>query len=630
MSHLVGLLLLLSRGSALLEIPESKNTLLIQATSEILKNCFTLDVKTIRFSLFLTKRWNSLISRVLDSLDEPVPVIIDRSHVPQLTSNLKIYYNVVLIDSDQSFVDFERALPSYQYETVGFYMIVWLQQNSSTIPTKLLSSMANLLLFKTIVLHNTEEEIELYTYFPYGVNASSSDRVSHWNSYSENGFKLSRPNFPLKLTNFYAAPLRVAVFDIDPFMMVKCDQKGIPIDYKGIDGHLLKALSEELNFTIQPIMPLPTIRWGVLHENGSATGATAMVLNGTVNLTLGFFGNNFIRSRFLSSTSDHYQTSLVMIISPGLEYGDFEKLLLPFQPSLWITFTLVCVTGLFIMAVLEVFPTSAQTIVYGTPNHAPLLNFFQSGLGYAILAIPQQNFPRLLLLIWILGTFILRTVYQQIMFNNLCRSQNRSSAQNWPQFVASNYRIFALTRELYVYQGLPEYVKKQITIIPDSQANDALRGIRSGQLRGARIIIPEEIHSKNQRALDEGRHEFYRMFREPLYGYSVAVFFRKNSPLVEPFNIHIGQLITHGFIVRWKDQTLDRDLVQMVRQWESSGTARALSFEMLNGIFELFAIGMACSLVVFVLELVVYRFRSSKEPNKTFNSEKVSRRPEID
>ncbi|XP_055611330.1 uncharacterized protein LOC129757941 [Uranotaenia lowii] len=606
-------LLTIGIGSASISLPEQVDLLLCQATADILEESFTVDVRVIRFSLYLTSRWNSFVSRVLVRVDNLVPVLIDRMDKTPMPP--KVRHNVILLDSTLAFEMFRRSLNKQIYDFTGFYLIVVLQRSTPWMPAKILKLMSDLLIFNVLVVYCEQDNVLLYTYFPFGSLNSTKPYVSLWNFYQSGTFNEAKPNFPFKAGNLFTTSLNVALFDIEPFMMISYDDANRPVDFKGIDGYLLKCLSTLLNFTIIPHIE-PLLKWGELQENGTATGATALLLNRTANFTLGFFGYSYQRLRFMSTTFSYHQTFLDMVVSPGLEYGRFEKLLLPFHKWLWINFIAVLLIGIITIIILGSFPVSVNSIVYGSSNQTPMLNFFRTAMGFGVTPFPKQNIARTLLILWIFCMFMLRTVYQQIMFKNLYRSQNRSTVDNWPQFVAEDYRIYAIPRELYLFNGIPQYVKKQFTLIHISEIDSTLLAIRSGNLRGARVTLPEQIHYMNQKTLPTGNPEIYRLFREHLYSYSLGIFFWKDSPLVEPFDYHIRNLVTHGFIECWKDWTLDRHLAKAVRRRMAKASARQMSTAMLSGVFGLYAMGMVLAIVTFGVELLLHswcdRHRTSR------------------
>ena len=118
-------------------------------------------------------------------------------------------------------------------------------------------------------------DVHLNTYFPFSKDFCGQVHPVVWNIYRNGTFLSRREHFPRKNENLFKCPLNVAVFDAPPYMKVLNESGTIDVD--GVDGNLLKTLSNELNFNINYEVVSEDVRWGELYANQSATGAIELV-----------------------------------------------------------------------------------------------------------------------------------------------------------------------------------------------------------------------------------------------------------------------------------------------------------------------------------------------------------------
>ncbi|XP_062539196.1 uncharacterized protein LOC134207505 [Armigeres subalbatus] len=591
--------------------------LLVHATAEILLDSFIRNADTVFVTTLLEREDLNLIDGIVSRIDQLMPLAI-QSIPQQTTLTFKQRYNLLLLDSWQSIERLHAFLRSKQFDFTGCYLMVVTQSESDCagLANALLELTSDLLIYDANVLCSQNGTINLRTYFPYGHPNHPKPHIEKWNTYSSGGFIRARPHYPRKLENFFGLPLRVALFDMAPFMMLIRNSNRKIVDYDGIEGQLLKELSRSLNMTIEPAEPFWNSgeRWGTLAPNGSASGAVSLVLNGTVDMAISFFGNDPLRQKFMLFSKSYFQSALVLIVSPGTEYGTFEKLLLPFQFTLWIGFVIVFFNGLLTILVLQHFPLPVQQFVYGRENRDPLMNFYKVTLGYSVDPLPSRNFGRFLVTLWIIATFILRTAYQEQMFIYLHRQMNHSTVRGWDQFVSDGYRIFINPSVKYAFEDASKHVKESIKFIPHSEYSAILQEIRHARVRGARLSYLELVEYLNQEALIDGG-PFYEQFNERLYSYSIHVFFPKNSPLVDCFDSHIQPLVTHGFIQHWTHSVLKRNLLQSVQaRARQALLARPLMLKMLTGVFGLYGAGIISAGLTFVAENTFAYCRQHRMP----------------
>ncbi|XP_053699473.1 uncharacterized protein LOC128746451 [Sabethes cyaneus] len=529
---------------------------------------------------------SDLINQALGSLayNRRLPVeIINRISVPMRRPRT---HNVFFVDSMPAFEEIFADMCPKLFNFAGRYLIVLLSMevvDEQEVVRGILQRMWQNYAVNVNVLFASQispERANMYTYFPY--TSRFCEEVT-------------------KLENIHRCPLNVALYSYSAFMQLKVNSRGEITALTGVDARLLAYLATSLNFTIAPREVPHGLRFGLIYDNGTSTGAMRMVIEGEMNFTLGYFGYNYLRHKYMSLTQNYYYSELLVIVSPGESYTSFEKLLLPYSNSLWLAFIGTITASLLTIVVIGRMPLRVQNFVFGHRNRTPSLNLINSLFGGSLFKLPGRNFARFFLTLWIIYTLILRTVYQQALFNFLQQSPNRSSPNSLKQLVDNDYPIFLIPTEVYVFDHMPE-LKPLLRIIPAERIHHFDDAIRNGHLRGARISNYEKILYDNAR-LPDGRK--FRILKQRLYNYALSVGLRLNSCLTKPFDDKILKLNANGLVQAWVKHYVDEKYAAVV---DLPGAAderrRKLNLEQLVGAFQSLGFALGGCFVTFLGELV--------------------------
>jgi hypothetical protein len=99
---------------------------------------------------------------------------------------------------------------------------------------------------------------------------------------------------------------------------------------------------------------------------------------------------------------------LRIYIPPGELYGDYEKMILPFNTSAWIGITvMILLTASAIVAVKLFLPTN-QELYFGRNVRSPLINFISIMINGSQHGLITENAPRILLMTFVFCSLILR------------------------------------------------------------------------------------------------------------------------------------------------------------------------------------------------------------------------------
>lgn len=86
---------------------------------------------------------------------------------------------------------------------------------------------------------------------------------------------------------------------------------------------------------------------------------------------------------------------------------------------------------------------------------------------------------------------------------------------------------------------------------------------------------------------------------------------RENWPIFRIFNKNLGRLVESGLVAMWKKHTIAYLKRQIQLKIMSMTGFKVLKFKHLDFSFYILAIGNACAILVFFVELMVHRYRDN-------------------
>lgn len=328
-------------------------------------------------------------------------------------SNRKRVYNLIFIDSYESFWNIFRLMSPFYFDYQGFYTIAltYYSQNQYEIMMQIFQHLWSEYIINVNIIWLTPEndnEAIVFTYFPYTNFFCGSAYPIQLNQFRF-GKWLHRSSsfFPEKVSNMYGCPLKVATVYSPPFMIITTDENG-KLFPNGIDGTLLRVLSQRMNFSID----LQQVEsQGTILSNGSVTGAIKLVVDNKANLTIGYTSSTVKRNLYMSASYVYYTSNLKWITPPGRLYTSFEKLFKPFRNILWSCIFIVFTLSFVSIVLVKLQSRLVQDFVFGYRNNSPSLNLINIFFGGSLNKLPTRNFARFLLAQFMIYCLIIRSSY---------------------------------------------------------------------------------------------------------------------------------------------------------------------------------------------------------------------------
>lgn len=158
-----------------------------------------------------------------------------------------------------------------------------------------------------------------------------------------------------------------------------------------------------------------------MFENGSSSGAVREILDGNADFTAGMFVLTVLRREFMDHTRTHLCFPFVLVVPYGNTFTPLQKLFHPFNRLTWVLVSLVFVAGfLVILAVWRTKKKNIENLVFGDNDKgSPYLNMVNIVFGGSMKKLPSKDFPRQLLATFLIFCFVIRNVYQGLLFKNM-------------------------------------------------------------------------------------------------------------------------------------------------------------------------------------------------------------------
>jgi hypothetical protein len=110
--------------------------------------------------------------------------------------------------------------------------------------------------------------------------------------------------------------------------------------------------------------------------------------------------------------SDFYEECYVLIFSPPQVYTSYEKMILPFDTQSWIGILITFGVGFFVIILSRLKFKNFYNLLVGENVETPNLNLIRIFFGIGMTKLPENNFTRIILTVFIYFCLIIRTGYQ--------------------------------------------------------------------------------------------------------------------------------------------------------------------------------------------------------------------------
>lgn len=450
----------------------------------------------------------------------------------------------------------------------------------------------------------------IYTYQPF--NEKKCNDTTPIVHYEYRNFMMERNDvkfYPDKTKDMHKCPVIVATFPNEPFTILKKQRTGL---YKldGFEGEMLSELAEIFNFSTH--IHYEKGKWGLIELiNGAirANGSVGRIMNREANITIGAYAMKHLNALYLEPTYSHIQSKIVFVIPPGRPFTSLEKLLRPFELTLWLLLLIIFVCGFIFINLIKYFDQTIQNILIGHRNTMPFLDMIGIFFGCASNFLSGGNFARMLCMTWILTSLILRTIYQGCLFHFLQVEANHSVVDTVAQVIASKYKIGASIGDKEWFVDDAELLAR-IYLLKVHSHDYVWEKVRHHDTDF--VLTTTKFHAEYANSVNFSRGVLM-VTKDSFREVSICTYLPKGSYLARPFSLAISHLISSGLIDNWKNKYVNEKL--KYNRYDTD-EPHQLKYLHIRGCVQLCLALYVLSIIVFVLEILT---KYSKKLRKIVN-----------
>jgi hypothetical protein len=385
---------------------------------------------------------NNLLSEIFVS--STVACRYESSNATRKLFRRRRSFMIFAIQTFEEFLDIHEKIIRDIFKFNGRYLVV-LTCGIIAETREIFKLLWKLQIFNVNVMFEDENgEVLVQTFLPFNAQNCNDTTPILINKFKDGKFINGTDNFfPQKMKNLHNCPVRVAIaIDNQPYIIQRTSMNGSH-DLTGRDIHVLKSLSKSLNFRIDYTY---IGEEGYFYPNGTSIGPLKTLLDGDADISISNWWLKESRLKFFDTTIPYAADQLVFVVPPGKELSALEKLVYPFKLLTWVAILFCFLIGFVIIFIIKRQTRNMQDFVFGTGVKHPYLNLFEVFLGVSQKKLPGRNFARFLLMMFLMYSLVIRTVYQASFYQLLKSNKQHMEVQTVDEIIEKEFKF-------YVYLG---------------------------------------------------------------------------------------------------------------------------------------------------------------------------------
>ncbi|CRK90892.1 CLUMA_CG004581, isoform A [Clunio marinus] len=495
---------------------------------------------------------NSIVEFILRNIHGSISYRIE--DCKNLKDSTKRRFVLIIMDHLNTDLMIEELTPN-RFDYSGFYLIYYIDnQSDNDILHYLFKKLSDLFIYNVNVICNDSSGIQLRTFFFFNEGSCNSTDPVVINKFENNRW-ISKDFFPRKMRNLFGCPLKVATFIYEPAVIMQGSYDDNNYTLVGSEVEILKEIANVLNFSIEYSFDPSPGAWGFIKPNGEAVG----------------------------------------VIPPGAPFSAFEKLIRPFDKSVWICLMIILSLGFFIVIAVALKSRSLmRRIIIGKEVKMPAMNIIVALVGGSQHILPKRSTPRMLLMSFLLFCLVIRTLYTTALFKFLQSDSRKSPVSSIDELIAKNFTV-------YHYASMEETlrhlnIKKLLQLVNVTEFSSYQERTFDPEFKGAVVSLMDQILYLNKKNY---KKNYFRVLNEVVYTSLSSWVFPKNSFLVEMFDENIQKFRENGLLYYMTNDFID---LRYLNIKEPKQGPRKLNLERLLGGFQLWFLGISIAFLIFLLE----------------------------
>lgn len=429
---------------------ELHTDMLLEALGDTIKKTFSQEIKTLNIiSATKTHDYESdFVRQVLLNYKGEFTVRLDNYKRITNIKNWKKKYNVILLESIEMFRIFDKSIKREVFNFKGFYIFTLIAEEKIDQIQEIFDTLWKKNIYNIYVIYTIGDAIEVATFMPFGVSSCHNTAPRVVVRY-QNGsiFKSSDSNSADKFKNLFNCPIIISTFD-DHFSVIRTKAKNGTYELSGFDLDLVNELSKALNFKADIRFYDGPEPWGYILANGTSTGSLGEIINNRAQIAVGRYYLMEERRKVADSSISYFSFPAVLVISPGRPLTDFEKLLRPFSGLVWISLMFTLLLAVLVIINIRSKFTQIRLLIIGRNVQNPSMNLINAVLGGTQKTLPNRNFARFILMLFIIFCLVMRSAYVGSLYKFLQSEDRKEPAATIQELIDQNYELHMYRNQL--------------------------------------------------------------------------------------------------------------------------------------------------------------------------------------
>jgi hypothetical protein len=355
------------------------------------------------------------------------------------------FFNLIRVSSIKEFTEIVKKFSYANFDYGGYYIILFMDATTKEV-NHMFQVLWDLYIYNVNMIRSINESLTIETFFPFSQNNCNKTVPIEIGRYTKGHF-VSKPQdfFPKKFVNFHKCRLNITTFESIGPAVLRQDYENGTYRLHGRDINIITTIAEKLNFYPKIFYNTTYGGWGYINMDGSSGGGfhaaklrITDVLFGNVNLKIE-------RTIHMGYTIPYAADIFVFIIPRGRPLSSFEKLLRPFNATVWTYVFIIFLAGFLIILILDTrCKNNVKNFVYGYKVSAPHMNFLTAIVGGSQRRLPKGNFARFILMTFLLFCLVMRTLYQGSLYEFLQSDSSEKEPQTIEEMAQREYKFYMI------------------------------------------------------------------------------------------------------------------------------------------------------------------------------------------